>query len=88
VLSLVAGSSTEPPILHNNGINNYPTYSNHQDAPTISALIVKLEQLKAEAPETYHNDRYKSYVNGVLRRALIDHLDAKFGVAICRTTHL
>jgi hypothetical protein len=69
-------------------MNNYPDYSNHQDAPTISALIVKLEQLKAEAPMAYHDDRYKSYVNQLLRRSIIDHLDAKFGVAICRTIYL
>jgi hypothetical protein len=69
-------------------MNSYPDYANHQDAPTISALIAKLEQLKAEAPETYHNDRYKSYVNRVIRRSIVDHLEDRFALALCRATHL
>jgi hypothetical protein len=69
-------------------MNNYPDYSTHQDAPTISALLVRLEQLKAEAPETYHNDRYESYVNRVIRGAIVDHLEDRFGLALCRATHL
>jgi hypothetical protein len=62
-------------------MNNYSDFTHHQDAPTISALIVKLEQLKADSPGVYHGDRYERYVSQVLQQSIINHLSEKFDVA-------
>jgi hypothetical protein len=61
-------------------MNKYSDYYDHQDAPTISALIVKLEQIKAGSPGVYHGDRYERYVAQVLQHSIINHLSEKFGV--------